>query len=44
MTHLNENYDHATVEVTPMIVKKEAKFKAVYTLKYKDEVFGQKES
>jgi len=27
-----------------MIVKKEAKFKAVYTLKYKDEVIGQKES
>ena len=22
LTHLNENYDHATVEVTPMIVKK----------------------
>ena len=44
LTHLNENYDHATVEVTPMIVKKEAKFKAVYTLKYKDEVIGQKES
>ena len=44
MTHLNENYDHATVEVTPMIVKKETKFKAVYTLKYKDEVIGQKES
>ena len=44
LTHLNENYDHATVEVTPMIVKKETKFKAVYTLKYKDEVIGQKES
>lgn len=44
LTHLSENYDHATVEVTPMIVKKEAKLKAIYTLKYKDEVIGQKES
>lgn len=43
MTHLNEKYDHATVEVTPMIVKKDTKFKAVYTLKYKGEVIGQEE-
>lgn len=44
LTHLNENYDHATVEVKPTIENNHHHFKAVYTLKYKDEVIGQKES
>ena len=37
LTHLNDTYDHAVVEVNPVVIHP---VKVIYTLKYKDEIIA----